>query len=402
MLKLFFIFARMKQIFLKDKRDAAVLRFHPWVFSGAVARKSGQIEDGEWVEVRSHQSTLLGMGHYQDGSICVRLLTFVPSTIDQEFWTKKIANAFHYRRSIELTDKDLTNCYRLVHGEGDGLPGLVIDVYGEVAVVQCHSIGMHRDRVFIAQALQEVYGDRLKAVFDKSAESLPKEYAARMQNGYLFGTGGETTVREYGAQFSIDWEAGQKTGFFLDQRENRRLLGEYAPGKRVLNAFCYTGGFSIYALKAGAVAVDSVDVSAKAMELTDRNVALNGFTEGQHQSYTADVLDFLRKNPTMYDLMIVDPPAFAKNLDKRHNAVQGYKRLNALAMEKINPGGILFTFSCSQVVNKQLFYDTIVAAALEAGRQVRVMHQLSQGPDHPVNMFHPEGDYLKGLVLFVE
>jgi len=401
-LKLFFIFARMKQIFLKDKRDAAVLRFHPWVFSGAVARKSGQIEDGEWVEVRSHQSALLGMGHYQDGSICVRLLTFVPTTIDQEFWTKKIANAFHYRRAIELTDKDLTNCYRLVHGVGDGLPGLVIDVYGEVAVVQCHSIGMHRDRAFIAQALQEVYGDSLKAVFDKSAESLPKEYAARMQNGYLYGTGGETTVKEYGAKFSIDWEAGQKTGFFLDQRENRRLLGEYAPGKRVLNAFCYTGGFSIYALKAGAIAVDSVDVSAKAMELTDRNVALNGFSEGQHQSYTADVLDFLRKNPTMYDLMIVDPPAFAKNLDKRHNAVQGYKRLNALAMEKINPGGILFTFSCSQVVNKQLFYDTIVAAALEAGRQVRVMHQLSQGPDHPVNMFHPEGDYLKGLVLFVE
>jgi 23S rRNA (cytosine1962-C5)-methyltransferase len=401
-LNLFFIFARMKQIFLKDKRDAAVLRFHPWVFSGAVARKSGQIEDGEWVEVRSHQSTLLGMGHYQDGSICVRLLSFVSINIDQEFWTKKIANAFHYRKAIELTDKDLTNCYRLVHGEGDGLPGLVIDVYGEVAVVQCHSIGMHRDRAFIAQALQEVYGDSLKAVFDKSAESLPKEYAAGMQNGYLFGTRGETTVKEHGAQFSIDWEAGQKTGFFLDQRENRRLLGEYAPGKRVLNAFCYTGGFSIYALKAGAIAVDSVDVSAKAMELTDRNVALNGFAEGQHQSYTADVLDFLRKNPTMYDLMIVDPPAFAKNLDKRHNAVQGYKRLNALAMEKINPGGILFTFSCSQVVNKQLFYDTIVAAALEAGRQVRVMHQLSQGPDHPVNMFHPEGDYLKGLVLFVE
>jgi len=392
----------MKQILLKDKRDAAVLRFHPWVFSGAVARKSGSIEDGEWVEVHSHQSAFLGMGHYQDGSICVRLLSFVPVAIDQEFWTNKIANAFQYRKSIELTDKDQTNCYRLIHGEGDGLPGLIIDVYGEVAVVQCHSIGMHRDRAFIAQALQDVYGDKLKAVYDKSAESLPKEYAAGMQNGYLFGTGGEHTVKEHGSFFSIDWEGGQKTGFFLDQRENRRLLGEYAPGKRVLNTFCYTGGFSIYALKSGALSVDSVDVSAKAMELTDKNVALNGFDKSQHQSFTTDVLDFLRKNPTMYDLMIVDPPAFAKNLDKRHNAVQGYKRLNALAMEKINPGGILFTFSCSQVVNKQLFYDTIVAAALEAGRQVRVMHQLSQGPDHPVNMFHPEGEYLKGLVLYVE
>ena len=342
------------------------------------------------------------MGHYQDGSICVRLLSFQPTEIDQSFWTKKIANAYQYRKAIELTDRELINCYRLVHGEGDGMPGLVIDIYGEVAVVQCHSIGMHRDRAFIAQALQDVYGSRLKAVFDKSAESLPKDYAGKMQNGYLYGTGGEPVVKEYGALFSIDWETGQKTGFFLDQRENRRLLGEYATGKKVLNAFCYTGGFSIYALKAGAHSVDSVDVSAKAMELTDRNVALNGYDDSRHQSYTSDVLDFLRKTHNTYDLMIVDPPAFAKNMEKRHNAVQGYKRLNAQAMEKISPGGILFTFSCSQVVNKQLFYDTIVAAALEAGRQVRVMHQLSQGPDHPVNMFHPEGEYLKGLVLYVE
>ena len=392
----------MKQIFLKDKRDAAVLRFHPWVFSGAVARKSGAIEDGEWVEVRSNKSELLGMGHYQDGSICVRLLSFEAATIDQSFWNQKIERAYQYRKAIELTDRDQLNCYRLIHGEGDGLPGLVIDVYGEAAVIQCHSIGMHRDREMIAKALQEVYGARLKAVFDKSAESLPKEYATTMQNGYLFGTGAETVVKEYGALFTIDWETGQKTGFFLDQRENRRLLAEYASGKTVLNTFCYTGGFSIYALKAGAHSVESVDVSAKAMELTEKNVALNGFDDSRHRSYTTDVLDFLRKTPNTYDLMVVDPPAFAKNLEKRHNAVQGYKRLNALAMEKIKPGGILFTFSCSQVVNKQLFYDTIVAAALEAGRQVRVMHQLSQGPDHPVNLFHPEGEYLKGLVLYVE
>lgn len=398
----------MKQIFLKDKRDAAVLRFHPWVFSGAVARKSESIEDGEWVEVRSSKGALLGLGHYQDASICVRLLSFpIPGSlnaveVDQNFWNQKIAQAYQYRKAIELTERDLINCYRLVHGEGDGLPGLIIDFYGEVAVMQCHSIGMHLDRVHIAQALQEVYGTKLKAVYDKSVESLPKEYASKVQNGYLYGESTSNIVQEYGAQFAIDWEGGQKTGFFLDQRENRRLLGEYAMGKTVLNTFCYTGGFSIYALKAGASFVESVDVSAKAMELTDKNVALNGFDEGRHRSYTTDVLDFLRKTPGTYDVVVVDPPAFAKNLDKRHNAVQGYKRLNALALEKIKPGGILFTFSCSQVVNKQLFYDTIVAAALEAGRQVRVMHQLSQGPDHPVNLFHPEGEYLKGLVLYVE
>lgn len=406
----------MKQIFLKDKRDAAVLRFHPWVFSGAVARKSAAIEDGEWVEVRSSKGALLGMGHYQDGSICVRILHFGEAgslsevesrplsevEVDQGFWNNKIAQAYQYRKAIELTERDLINCYRLVHGEGDGLPGLVLDVYGEVAVMQCHSIGMHLDRERISLALQEVYGAKLKAVYDKSVESLPKEYASTVQNGYLYGSNTANVVQEYGAHFAIDWEGGQKTGFFLDQRENRRLLGEYATGKTVLNTFCYTGGFSIYALKAGASFVESVDVSAKAMELTNKNVALNGFDEGRHRSHTTDVLDFLRKTPGTYDVVVVDPPAFAKNLDKRHNAVQGYKRLNALAFEKIKPGGILFTFSCSQVVNKQLFYDTIVAAALEAGRQVRVMHQLSQGPDHPVNLFHPEGEYLKGLVLYVE
>jgi 23S rRNA (cytosine1962-C5)-methyltransferase len=392
----------MKQIFLKDKRDAAVLRYHPWVFSGAVARKSEAIEDGEWVELRSQRSELLGLGHYQDGSICVRLLSFVAAEIDQNFWNQKIRQAYHYRQALDLTERDQLTCYRLVHGEGDGLPGLVIDVYGEVAVLQCHSIGMHRDRMHLVQALQELYGTKLRAVYDRSVESLPKNYATGVENGYLYGTAGEQVVKEYGASFSIDWEGGQKTGFFLDQRENRRLLAEYAPGKTVLNTFCYTGGFSIYALQAGAQFVESVDVSAKAMELTDKNVALNGFEENRHRSYTSDVLDFLRKTPNTYDLMVVDPPAFAKNLDKRHNAVQGYKRLNAMAMEKIKPGGILFTFSCSQVVNKQLFYDTIVAAALEAKRQVRVMHQLSQGPDHPVNLFHPEGEYLKGLVVYVE
>lgn len=390
-----------KRLILKSKKAAAVQRFHPWVFSGAVKSIEGEVEDGDVVEVCLESGEYLATGHYQDGSICARLFSFTPVQADQAFWNHKIAQALDCRRKLGLPDGSQTDCYRLVHAEGDGLPGLIIDVYGPTAVIQCHSIGMHRSLEMLAGALRENFGNAITAIYDKSAESLPTEYASGVKNGYLFGEGGPHEVKEYGHSFWVDWESGQKTGFFLDQRENRRLAGQYARDKKVLNAFCYTGGFSVYALKAGARFVDSVDVSRKAMEITDRNVALNGIGPALHQSHTEDVMAFLKAAGPDYDMMIVDPPAFAKSLKKRHNAVQAYKRLNALAMSKLNAGGILFTFSCSQVVDRQLFYDTIVAAALEARRQVRVLHHLSQPPDHPVNIYHPEGEYLKGLVLYV-
>jgi 23S rRNA (cytosine1962-C5)-methyltransferase len=392
----------MKQIVLKDKREASVQRFHPWVFSGGVARKPNSLQDGEWVEVCSSRKEVLGKGHYQDGSICVRLLSFGDQAINQDFWNEKILAAFRYRERLGLIGNPKTNCYRLIHAEGDGLPGLIIDVYGDAAIVQCHSIGMHLDQAAIIAALKNVYGDRLRTIYDKSSETLPKQYAEHLENSFLLGDSNTGIALEYGHQFEIDWVRGQKTGFFLDQRENRRLLAEYAAGKQVLNAYAYSGGFSIYALQAGATFVDSVDSSAKANELTEQNMLLNGFNESQQKTHTSDVVRYLQEHPGGYEVMIVDPPAFAKNLEKRHNAVQGYKRLNALAMQKIASGGILFTFSCSQVVNRQLFYDTIVAAAIEAGRQVRVMHHLHQPPDHPVSLFHPEGEYLKGLVVYVE
>ena len=392
----------MKQIVLKDKREASVQRFHPWVFSGGVARKPNSLKDGEWVEVCSNRGEVLGKGHYQDGSICVRLLSFGNQVIDQAFWNEKILAAKRYRDRLGLIDNPLTNSYRLIHAEGDGLPGLIIDIYGDAAILQCHSIGMHLDLTAIVEALKNAYGAKLSTIYDKSSETLPKQFAQQLENTYLLGNASSGIALEYGHRFEIDWVKGQKTGFFLDQRENRRLLAEYVAGKKVLNAYAYSGGFSIYALQAGASFVDSVDSSAKANELTENNMVLNGFSAEQQKTHTSDVLRFLQEHDGQYEVMIVDPPAFAKNLDKRHNAVQGYKRLNALAMQKVAPGGILFTFSCSQVVNKQLFYDTIVAAAIEAGRQVRVMHHLSQPPDHPVSLFHPEGSYLKGLAVYVE
>lgn len=392
----------MKIIQLKSKKDAAVLRYHPWVFSGAIERQPDKIEDGDWVEVQSHEGRFLGAGHFQHGSISVRLLTFRKTAIDQNFWTEKIRKAFQLRQAIGLTRPSEEACYRLVHAEGDGLPGLIIDMYAGVAVLQCHSIGMHRDRMVIVEALSAVYGDTLRAVYDKSAETLPAKYASTCTNGYLLGKAAPGIVRENGHAFRVDLESGQKTGFFLDQRDNRALAARYAAGKTVLNAFSYTGGFSVYALAAGAAYVDSVDASHKAIALATANIELNISDPSRHAETAEDVLVFLRQSKKTYDLMIVDPPAFAKSLDKRHNAIQGYKRLNALAMSKIAPGGILFTFSCSQVVDKQVFYDTIVAAALEARRQVRVLHELAQPADHPVSMFHPEGAYLKGLVLYVE
>lgn len=392
----------MKTIQLKPKKEAAVLRFHPWIFSGAIGRQAEGLEDGDWVEVQSHDGRFLGAGHFQYGSISVRLLTFQKLDIEQGFWNRKIQDALQVRSVAGLEEGSPQGCYRLVHGEGDGLPGLIVDVYGSVAVIQCHSVGMHRDLAYIARALQKAYGDRLQAVYDKSVETLPAQYASRCQNAYIYGASTPGIVFENGLKFKVDWETGQKTGFFLDQRDNRALLARYAEGKEVLNAFSYTGGFSVYALAAGAQRVDSVDVSAKAIELAQENARLNGFGETQHQGIVSDVLTYLRQTEKTYSLMIVDPPAFAKNLDKRHNAVQGYIRLNAMALRKIAPGGVLFTFSCSQVVDRQLFRDSIVAAALDANRQVRVLHELTQGADHPVGLFHPEGSYLKGLVLYVD
>ncbi|MCB0567381.1 MAG: class I SAM-dependent rRNA methyltransferase, partial [Phaeodactylibacter sp.] len=380
----------------------AVERFHPWIFSGAVKHIEGNVEDGDVVEVYKSDGSYLATGHYQNGSITVRLFSFQQVSPDQNFWDAKIGKALQYRRHLGLASNRQTNCFRLTHAEGDGLPGLIIDLYHKTAVVQCHSIGMHREMDKISQALQNNFGDQLEAIYDKSAESLPSQYATEVENRYVFGKGAPGPVLEYGHAFQVDWEEGQKTGFFLDQRENRRLAGLYAKDKKVLNAFCYSGGFSIYALQAGARFVDSVDVSKKAIELTEANVALNGLASERHQSHALDVMDFLRSSDKDYELMVVDPPAFAKSLKKRHQAVQGYKRLNALAMSRIRPGGLLFTFSCSQVVDQALFYNTIVAAALESGRQARVMHQLSQPPDHPVSIFHSEGSYLKGLVLYIE
>ncbi len=389
------------KLYLKPGKEASVRRFHPWIFSGALREMPSTVADGDIVEVYDSRGHLLGVGHFHRGNIAVRLLAFEAADMTQEaFWVAKLRAAFALRRQLGLTQQ---GCYRLVHGEGDGLSGLVIDIYEHVAVMQCHSIGMHRQRALIAAALQGVVEPPLQAVFDKSRETLPEDYAQSVQNGYLLGTtAGHGVVSENGVRFRVDWESGQKTGFFLDQRDNRQRLAQWAAGKTVLNAFAYTGGFSCYALKAGAALVHSVDISAKAIALLEENVALNQPFAGQHVAYAEDALSFLRKTELRYDIVIIDPPAFAKSVNKRHNAVQGYKRLNAAALQRVAPGGLFFTFSCSQVVSRELFEHTVAAAAIEVGRPVRVLHSLSQGADHPVNLFHPEGAYLKGLVLQVE
>lgn len=392
------------QIILKANRDEAVRRFHPWVFSGAIASMKGQPSDGDIVEVTDSRNNYLATGHYHNGNIAVKLFSYEKIIPDVTFWKQKLQNALAVRNVIFANQStDITNCYRLVHGEGDGLPGLIIDYYNGVLVIQAHSIGMYRVLEDISRALQDVYGAALQAIYHKSAETLPENFAKNIQNGYLFG-GAELphAVQENGHTFLIDWETGQKTGFFLDQRNNRDLLAYYSKGKKVLNAFCYSGGFSIYALAAGAEMVDSVDVSKKAIDLTNQNVKANFGEIATHQSYAVDVMAYLKQTSDTYDVMVLDPPAFAKSMAARHRAVQGYKRLNADGIRHLKANGILFTFSCSQVVDRELFYNTIVAAAIEAGRQVRVLHQITQPPDHPVNLFHPEGSYLKGLVLWVE
>jgi 23S rRNA (cytosine1962-C5)-methyltransferase len=389
------------KIILKKGRDVSIQRFHPWVFSGGIGSSEGDLKEGCWVSVQNSSGQVLGYGHYQTGSIAVRILSFGKTVPSSSIYFERLSAALLLRRNAGIIS-EITNAYRLVHGEGDGLPGLIIDYYNGVAVVQAHSTGMHNDRSLIAEALQNLLGENLKAVYYKSKGTLPGKIRDTQEDEYLHGMSGVPhVVLEHGNKFFVDWEEGQKTGFFLDQRENRKLLGEFSAGKKVLNTFCYTGGFSIYALAAGAEFVHSVDASEKAIELTRKNITLNGFSDETNSCYAVDTFEFLKDKNDVYDLIILDPPAFAKHRDSRHQAVKGYQRLNADAMRAIKSGGIIFTFSCSQVVDRQLFYDTVASAAMLAGRDVKVLHQLTQPPDHPVSMFHPEGEYLKGLVLYV-
>jgi 23S rRNA (cytosine1962-C5)-methyltransferase len=389
------------KIILKRGKEISLFRRHHWVFSGAIFQQDDTLQSGDLVEVLSSKNEFLGIGHFAQGSIMVRIISFEKREINQEFWDEKIASAYALRKSLRLTDDVQTNVYRLIHGEGDHLPGLIVDYYNGTAVIQAHHVGMHAHRVQIAAAIEKTYGKKLSGVYDKSAETLPKNIGA-VSNEWILGKPVTDLVQEYGANYRIDWEKGQKTGFFIDQRENRKLLASYSAGKKVLNTFCYSGGFSVLALQEGAHEVHSVDISQKAIELTEENLALNPNLAGKHESKVADVVKYIREIGDDYDVIVLDPPAFAKNLKARHNAVQAYKRLNAEALKKIKSGGILFTFSCSQVVDKSLFTHTLTAAALESGRKVKILHQLSQPADHPINIFHPETEYLKGLVLFVE
>ncbi len=382
---------------LKKGREASVRRFHPWIFSGAIHSIDGNPQDGDWVEVKDASKQTLGFGHYQKGTITVRLFSFSIVSPSESIYVDTIAKALH-QRIVSKVKSDLTNCYRLVHGEGDGLPGLIIDMYNGVAVMQAHHLGIYRDRHLIAAAIKDVLLDDVHSIYFKSI-STPQ---GKNESEYLLGmTGVPHVVLEHGLKFFVDWEEGQKTGFFLDQRENRELAGMMSRGSKVLNTFCYTGGFSVYALAGGAELVHSVDASEKAIELTRKNIALNGFDSAQHLSFVADTFDFLKDKKDQYDIIILDPPAFAKHKEARHQAMKGYQRLKAEAMRVIKPGGIIFTFSCSQVVDRQLFYDTVVSSAIQSGREVQVLHHLSQPADHPVSIYHPEGEYLKGLVLYV-
>lgn len=396
------------QIFLRRGKEESLLRRHPWIFSGAIdyirAEEEAEIAEGALVDVYTRSGDFIARGHYQIGSIAVRVLSFEQEPIDEDWWRRKIAVAYDVRRTLSLTDCDRTTCYRLVHGEGDGLPGLVVDVYGTTAVVQCHSVGMYRARQPIAAALRAVYGDRLTAIYDKSSQTVPYNARLNAVDGYLWGCSDHETqaVAENGIRFLVNWEKGQKTGFFLDQRENRELVRRYAAGRTVLNTFCYTGGFSVYALAGGAREVCSVDSSERAVELAAENVRLNFGAEAPHEAVAADAVEYLKHIDDRYDLIILDPPAFAKHHKVLGNAMQGYKRLNARALAKIKSGGILFTFSCSQAVSKELFRTTVFSAAAIAGRKVRILHQLTQPADHPIDIYHPEGEYLKGLVLYVE
>lgn len=391
-----------KNLYLKKGKEDSLKRFHPWVFSGAIAHMDDGIEEGDIVRVITQSGAFIALGHYQIGSIAVRVLSFQDIAIDDDFWKQRLAAALLMRQCAGIADNPENNTFRLVHGEGDNLPGLVIDCYGKTAVMQAHSVGMHVCRNVIARQLVEVMGNRIENVFYKSETTLPFKADLGQENGFIYGGSDDNVAVENGLKFHVDWLKGQKTGFFVDQRENRRLLEHYAKGKTVLNMFCYTGGFSFYAMRGNAKAVHSVDSSAKAIELTNANVELNFPGDKRHQAFCEDAFKFLDAAKDKYDLIILDPPAFAKHRAALHNALKGYTRLNVKAFEKIKSGGILFTFSCSQVVTKDNFRNAVFTAAALAGRNVRILHQLHQPADHPINIYHPEGEYLKGLVLYVE
>lgn len=391
-----------KKIYLIKGKEESLLRFHPWVFSGAIDHADDGIEEGDIVRVITSKGDFIAVGHYQIGSIAVRVLSFRDVAIDDAYWQSRLQSALMMRISLGIADCPDNTTYRLVHGEGDNLPGLVIDVYDKTAVMQAHSVGMHVYRKEIAQALVTVMGERVENVYYKSETTLPFKAGLGQENGFLYGGSEVDTAVENGLKFHVDWLKGQKTGFFVDQRENRSLLERYAKDKRVLNMFCYTGGFSFYAMRGGAQLVHSVDSSAKAIELTLRNVELNFPGDMRHEAFCEDAFKYLDKAGGDYDLIILDPPAFAKHRAALRNALKGYTRLNVKAFEKMKSGGILFTFSCSQVVTKDNFRNAVFTAAAQAGRKVRILHQLHQPADHPINIYHPEGEYLKGLVLYVE
>ena len=391
-----------KKIYLKKGKEESPKRFHPWIFSGAIQRTEGDLEEGEVVRVITAGGDFIAVGHYQIGSIAVRVLSFSDVDIDNEFWKSRLLSAYNMRRSVGIVDNPQNNTYRLVHGEGDNIPGLVIDIYGNTAVMQAHSVGIHQQRMAIASCLVEIAGGLIKNVYYKSETTLPYKAELGQEDGFIIGGSDDNVAMENGLKFHVDWLKGQKTGFFVDQRENRSLLERFAQGKKVLNMFCYTGGFSFYAMRGGAELVHSVDSSAKAIELTTRNVEMNFPGDKRHEAYCEDAFKYLDRMGDRYDLIILDPPAFAKHRGALHNALKGYTRLNLKAFEKIQKGGILFTFSCSQVVTKDNFRNAVFTAAALAGRKVRILHQLHQPADHPINIFHPEGEYLKGLVLYVE
>ena len=377
-------------------------RFHPWIFSGAIHHMDDNIEEGEFVNIFTASNEFIAVGHYQIGSIAIRVLTFSKVEISYDFWCDRLSSALKMRQNVGITDNNVNNTYRLVHGEGDYLPGLVIDCYGETAVMQAHSVGMHVCREEICRALIKVMGERIKHVYYKSETTLPFKAELGQENGFMYGETDNDIAIENGLKFHVDWLRGQKTGFFVDQRENRNLLEHYAKGKSVLNMFCYTGGFSVYAMRGQAKLVHSVDSSAKAVELTNRNIALNFPDDLRHEAFCEDAFKYLDNNDNKYDLIILDPPAFAKHRAALRNALKGYTRLNVKGLQRIKHGGILFTFSCSQVVSKEHFRNAVFTAAAQAGRKVRILHQLHQPADHPINIYHPEGEYLKGLVLYVE
>lgn len=389
------------KITLRSGKEQSIMRFHPWIFSGAIKKIYGSPSEGDIVDIYDNKDNFLASGHYAPGSIAVRILTFEKTEIDISFFRNRIADAIKFRKSNRLFGSPETNVFRLIHGEGDNLPGLIIDYYNGVAVIQMHSVGFYKIRQEISEILQELLKDDLKAVYDKSEGTIPHMAGLNVKNGFLYGDSANTEVSENGFRFKIDWTTGQKTGFFIDQRDNRKLLSEYTNGRKVLNMFAYTGGFSVYAMKNAAM-VHTVDSSGSAIDMADENIRLNFGADPRHESFKADAFGFLENIKDVYDLIILDPPAFAKHNNVLSNALQGYKRLNMKALEQIRPGGILFTFSCSQVVSRENFRKSVFAASANTGRRIRILHQMSQPPDHPVNIYHPESEYLKGLVLYVD